>query len=186
MSERSATVGYATHQKETKNDTSDEQPPSDVKWHCYTVIGLRTVVEDLVRPLFGGQHSDGRENIQDVDKKVLEHNDVEPHVPRGGKGRIRVLQISGCPPSGTDLDLMPHPLSVNSLVSMKSNCRRGRTLSIRRPYGEEIKGGCMHLVVGDLFTFPPRTVTTHSWQLCLLKRARGVRGEPVALLVFKR
>ena len=75
------------HQKETKDDASNEQPPSDFKGNRYAVLRLWTVVEDLVRPLFGGQHGDGRENIQDVDKKVLEHDDIEPQIPDGKRNR---------------------------------------------------------------------------------------------------
>ena len=80
---RCGATNFATYQKETKDDTPDEQPPSDVEGDRYAVLGLRAVIEDLVGPLFGGQHSDGGENIQDVDKEVLEHDNVEPHIPRG-------------------------------------------------------------------------------------------------------
>ena len=85
----------------------------------------------------------------------------------------------------THLDRIPHELSVNSLVSMKSNCERGRGLSICVTIREENRGD--YLVVGNLFTFPPRTVTTHGWEICLGKRVGGIsmRGEPVALLVFQ-
>jgi hypothetical protein len=90
-------TNFAAYQKETKDDTSDEQPPADVEGDRYAVLCLGTVVEDLVRPLLGGQHGDGRENIQDIDKEVLKHDNVEPHVP-GGEGirkeRVEGVQIS--------------------------------------------------------------------------------------------
>ena len=76
-------TSFATYQKETKDDASDKQPPPDVERDGNAVIGLWAVVENLVRPLLGGQHGDGRENIQDVDKEVFEHNNIEPHIPRG-------------------------------------------------------------------------------------------------------
>ena len=83
-------TGFAAYQKETKDDTSNEQPSSNVKGDCYTVLCLWAIVEDLVGPLLGGQHGDCCKNIQDVDKEVLEHDDVEPQVPREkGKGRGR-------------------------------------------------------------------------------------------------
>jgi hypothetical protein len=85
IGKRDGATNVAAYQKETEDDASDEQPPPDVEGDCYAVLGLGTVVEDLVRPLLGGQHGDGRENIQDIDKEVLEHDDIEPHVP-GGKG----------------------------------------------------------------------------------------------------
>ena len=75
---------FVAHQKEAKDNTSDEQPASNFKRNCHAGLGLWTVVEDLVRPLLGGQHGDRREYIRDVDKKVLKHDDVEPHVPRRG------------------------------------------------------------------------------------------------------
>ena len=74
-----------TYQKETKDDASHEQPPPNIKGDCHAVLGLWTVVEDLVGPLLGGQHSDSREDIQNIDKEVLKHDNVEPHIPRGGK-----------------------------------------------------------------------------------------------------
>ena len=77
----------AAYQEETKDDTSDEQPTPDVKGDRHAVPGPWTVVENLVRPLLRGQHGDGRENIQDVDKEVLEYDDVEPHVPVGERSR---------------------------------------------------------------------------------------------------
>ena len=76
-------TNFAAYQKETKDDASDKQPPPDVEGDSNAVLGLRAVVEDLVRPLLGGQHGDGSEDIQDVDKEVLEHNNIEPHIPRG-------------------------------------------------------------------------------------------------------
>ena len=81
------TTKFAAYQEETKDDTSDEQPSSNIKGDCHTVLGLGTVVKDLVRPLFGGQHGDGGEDVQDVDKEVLEHNNIEPHIPRGKVSR---------------------------------------------------------------------------------------------------
>lgn len=61
----------------------------------------------------------------------------------------------------THLDRIPHELSVNSRVSMKSNCAHGETRAeYMRNFGRERQGD--YLVVGDLFTFPPRSVTTHS------------------------
>ena len=88
ISIRSWVTKFWAHQKEAEDDTPDEQPPSDFEGDCHAVLGLWTVVEDLVRPLLGGQHSDGRKNIQDVDEEVLEHDDVEPHISRG-KGNRR-------------------------------------------------------------------------------------------------
>ena len=122
ISERDASASLPTHQKEAKDDTSDEQPPPDVEGDRYAVLGLRTVIEDLVRPLFGGQHSDGRKNIQDVDKKVFEHNNVEPHVPGGERGGLETANIHMSTTGATYLDRMSHELFVYSLVSMKSNC----------------------------------------------------------------
>ena len=74
---------FVAHQKETEDNAPDKQPLPNFKRDSNTVPGIWTVVEDLVGPLLGGQHSDGRENIQDVDKEVLEHNNVEPHIPKG-------------------------------------------------------------------------------------------------------
>jgi len=79
-------TNLATYQEETEYDASDKQPPPDVEGNRNAVLGLRAVVEDLVRPLLGGQHGDGRENIQDVDEEVFEHNNIEPHIPRGEIG----------------------------------------------------------------------------------------------------
>ena len=84
--DRRATI-FRAYQKETKDDTPDEKPPSDSEGDRHAVLGLWTVVEDLVRPLFGGQHCDGRKNIQDVDKKVLENDNIEPHISRGKRNR---------------------------------------------------------------------------------------------------
>ena len=93
---RDLATNFATYQKEAKDNTSDEQPPPNVKGHCHTVLGLGAVVEDLVRPLLGGQHGDSRKDIQDVDKEVLEHDNIEPHVPRVGGGWVSAPHISGC------------------------------------------------------------------------------------------
>lgn len=90
ISEQGTTASVAAHQKKTKNDTPYEQPPPEVKGHSHTVLGCWAVIEDLVGPLFGGQHSDCSENIQDVDEEVLEYDDVEPHVP-GGEREVRIL-----------------------------------------------------------------------------------------------
>ena len=76
------TTDSGAHQKKTKDNAPDEQPPSYFEGDCYTVLGLRTVVEDLVGPLLGSQHSDGRKNIENVDKKVLEYDDIEPQISR--------------------------------------------------------------------------------------------------------
>jgi hypothetical protein len=73
-------MGLVREQKETKDNAPDEQPLPNFKRDRNTVSGLWTVVEDLVGPFLGGQHSDGRENIQDVDKEVLEYDNVEPHI----------------------------------------------------------------------------------------------------------
>ena len=73
----------------------------------------------------------------------------------------------------TYLDRMPHPLSVNSLVSTKSNWEPRPRLSICGKL--EGKQG-EYLVVGDLFTFPPRTVSAHGWEICLSKRASVCLG----------
>lgn len=45
---------FSAHQKETKDDTPDEQPPANVERDGHAVLGRWTVVEDLVRPLLGG------------------------------------------------------------------------------------------------------------------------------------
>ena len=160
---RNATVNFGTYQKEAEDNTSDKQPPPNIEGDCHAVLGRWAVVEDLVRPLLGGQHGDGRKDIQDVDKEVLKHDNIEPHVPRGEKNwgvseRLAGVGLSNA--GGTHLDRMPHELSVNSLVSTKSNYRHGRRVSARESQGGEYRG-CMHLVVGNLFTFPPRTATTH-------------------------
>jgi len=73
-------VSFIREQKKTKDDAPDEQPPSDFEGDRYAVLGRWTVVEDLVGPLLGGQHSDGRKNIENVDKKVLEYDDIEPQI----------------------------------------------------------------------------------------------------------
>ena len=86
MYDHGATI-FRAYQKETKDDTPDEQPSPDFEGDRHAVLGLWTVIEDLVRPLFGGQHCDGRKNIQDVDKKVLEYDNVEPHISRGERNR---------------------------------------------------------------------------------------------------
>lgn len=81
IGEREMTTHFAAYQKKTKDDATDEQPPPNVKGDCHAVLCLWTVVENLVRPLLGGQHGDSRKYIQDVDKEVLEHDNIEPHVP---------------------------------------------------------------------------------------------------------
>ena len=83
IGEQEMTTHFAAYQKKTKDDATDEQPPPNVKGDCHAVLCLWTVVENLVRPLLGGQHGDSRKYIQDVDKEVLEHNNIEPHIPRG-------------------------------------------------------------------------------------------------------
>ena len=75
------TTNSAAYQEETKDDTPDEQPPPNIEGDRHAVLGGWTIVENLVGPLLGGQHGDGSEDIQDVDKEILKHNDVEPHVP---------------------------------------------------------------------------------------------------------
>jgi hypothetical protein len=84
--DRGAT-NFGAYQKETKDDTPDEQPPPDFERDCHAILGLWTVVEDLVRPLLGGQHCNGRKNIQDVDEEVLEYDNVEPHISREKRNR---------------------------------------------------------------------------------------------------
>ena len=66
--------------------------------------------------------------------------------------------------SATHLDRIPHELSVYSLVSTKSNCGRAEKKGeyMRNTGGEEHED---YLVVGDLFTFPPRSVSTHGWAI---------------------
>ena len=64
----------------------------------------------------------------------------------------------------THLDRIPHELSVNSLVSTKSNCAQEETRAENtRNSGREGQGD--YLVVRDLFTFPPRSVAAHSWEI---------------------
>lgn len=41
------------------------------------------MIEDFIRPCFRGQHGYGRENIQDVDHKRLEDENIEPEVSVG-------------------------------------------------------------------------------------------------------
>lgn len=67
----------------------------------------------------------------------------------------------------THLNRIPHELSVNSLVSTKSNCAQEETRAeYVRSFGRERQGA--YLVVGDLFTLPPRSITAHGW---------GIRSE---------
>lgn len=75
------TTDSGAHQKKTKDNAPDEQPSSDFEGDRHAGLGLWTVVEDLVGPLLGGQHSNGRKDIENVDKKVLEYDDVEPQIP---------------------------------------------------------------------------------------------------------
>ena len=89
ISVRPGATNFGAYQKETKDDTPDEQPPPDFKGDRHAVPGPWTVVEDLVRPLLGGQHCDGRKDIQNVNKKVFEYDYVEPHVSRGKRDRRR-------------------------------------------------------------------------------------------------
>jgi len=84
-------INFVAYQEETEDNAPDEQPLPNFKRDCNAVPGRWTVVEDLVRPLLGRQHSNGRENIQDVDEEVLEHNNVEPHIPEGEGFRRRKL-----------------------------------------------------------------------------------------------
>lgn len=96
---RDEVVNPTTYQKKTEDNTSDKQPPPNVKGDCHAVLGLWTIVEDLVRPLLGGQHSDSCEDIQDVDKEVLKHDNIEPHIPRGEEmegGELAFVNL-GCP-----------------------------------------------------------------------------------------
>ena len=71
-----------THQEEGKDDTPQEQPPSDVEWngHATVVCIWRTTVEDGVRPRLGRQHGDGSKDIGDVDQEALEDDDIEPEI----------------------------------------------------------------------------------------------------------
>ena len=43
-------------------------------------------IEDLIRPGRGRKHGDRGEDIGDVDKEVLETDDVEPEVSGGREG----------------------------------------------------------------------------------------------------
>lgn len=98
-----------TYQEETEDDAPDEQPPPDIEGNRHAVLGLSAVVKDLIGPLFGGQHGDGRENIQDVDKKVLEHDDVEPHIPRRQRDRRGELELCNSQPLDNGrFSLAPH------------------------------------------------------------------------------
>jgi hypothetical protein len=73
-----------------------------------------------------------------------------------------VVNLGFLTTGATYLDRIPHELSVYSLVSTKSNCGRAGMKGgyMRDTRGEE-QGD--YLVVGNLFTFPPRTASTHSW-----------------------
>ena len=153
IGERDASASCPSHQKEAKDDTSDEQPPSDIEGDRYAVLGLRTVIEDLVRPLLGGQHSDGRENIQDVDKEVLKHNDVEPHVPGGERGGLETANVYIPTVGATYLDRISHELFVNSLVSIKSNCVWGQKAEYMRATERGNQGGARTLWSGTFSRF---------------------------------
>ena len=76
-----------------------------------------------------------------------------------------LVNLGSLKTGATYLDRIPHELSVYSLVSTKSNCGRAETKNEYMRNTERAEQGD-YLVVGNLFTFPPRAVvSTHSWEI---------------------